>query len=112
MKRARRMFKQIDCDNLPQTTKRMVAEAFASPKAMYLGHHGGGGEDPNSREGKATIDSEYLQCDQGVLRLDFVNFHLGVPPVCSFAMPFLPNFHQPKQNWADRGTNQIKVNKK
>ena len=59
MKRARRMFKQIDCDNLPQTTKRMVAEAFASPKAMYLGHHGGGGEDPNSREDNASIDYGY-----------------------------------------------------
>ena len=53
MKRARRMFKQIDCDNLPQTTQRMVAEAFASPRAMFLGHHGGGGgEEPNSRQGE------------------------------------------------------------
>ena len=47
MKRARRMFKQIDCDNLVQTTQRMVAEAFASPRAMDFGHRGG--EDPNSR---------------------------------------------------------------
>ena len=52
MKRARRMFKQIDCGNLSQTTQRMVAEAFASPRAMFLTHHGGGGEDPNSRKGQ------------------------------------------------------------
>ena len=25
-------------------------------------------------------------------------------------MPYLPNFHLPKQNWADRGTEQSKVN--
>ena len=52
------MFKQIDCDNLVQTTQRMVAEAFASPRAMEFGHRGG--EDPNSRyaaprEGLNTI---------------------------------------------------------
>ena len=67
MKRARRMFKQIDCDNLPQTTQRMVAEAFASPRAMFLSRHGGG-EDPNSRDGQRdlveqfrTLSHEYLQ---------------------------------------------------
>ena len=66
MKRARRMFKQIDCDNLPQTTQRMVAEAFASPRAMFLSRHGGG-EDPNSRDGQhdlveqcRTLSHEYL----------------------------------------------------
>ena len=40
---------------------------------------------------------------------DFVDFNLGVPPVCPFAMTSLPNFHLPKQNRADRGTNKIKV---
>ena len=25
-------------------------------------------------------------------------------------MPYLPNFHLPKQNWADRGTEQSKAN--
>ena len=42
---------------------------------------------------------------------DFANFNSGVLPVCPFAMPSLPNFHSAKQNWADRGTNQIQVNK-
>ena len=49
--------------------------------------------------------------NHGGLRQDFVDFHLGVPPVCQFAMPSMANVHLPKQNWADRGTNKIKVNK-
>ena len=45
------------------------------------------------------------------MRLDFPDFYLGVLPVWAFPMPSLPNFHLPKPNLADRGTNQIKVNK-
>ena len=36
--------------------------------------------------------------DHGGLRLDFVEFNLGVPPSCLFAMPSLPNVHLPKQS--------------
>ena len=49
--------------------------------------------------------------DHGGWRLGFVYFDFGVPPVCPFAMPSLPNFHLPKQNLSDRGTSQIKANK-
>ena len=55
----------------------------------------------------------YVQIDYrvtGGLTLDFVDFSSRGPPVCPFSMPFLPNFHLPKQNWADRGTDKIKVN--
>ena len=52
-----------------------------------------------------------IQGDHSGLWLDFVDFHSRVPPVCPFAMQSLPNLHLPKQNWANRGTNQIKVNK-
>ena len=41
----------------------------------------------------------------------FIDFHFGVPSLCPFAKPSLPNFHLPKQNLADRGTSKIKVNK-
>ena len=51
-----------------------------------------------------------LQAEHGGLRLDFVDFNSGVPPASPFAMSALPNFHPPKQNWAGRGTNRIKVN--
>ena len=34
MKRARRMFKQIDCYNLRETSQRMIAETYA-PHIIY-----------------------------------------------------------------------------
>ena len=46
-----------------------------------------------------------MQGDYVGMRLDFVDVYLKVPSVCPFAMPSLPNFHLPKQNRADRGTN-------
>ena len=52
-----------------------------------------------------------LQVDHGGLILYFVDFHFEVLPVYPFAIPSLSNFYLPKQNRADRGTNQIKVNK-
>ena len=51
------------------------------------------------------FNTSWIQGDHGGLRLYFVDFDLGVPPVCSFAIPSLPNFHLPKQNWAEIGTN-------
>ena len=36
--------------------------------------------------------------------LGWVDFDLGVPPSCPPAQPLLPNFHGPKQNWADSET--------
>ena len=47
----------------------------------------------------------YIQGDYGGLMLDFVDFDSEVPPVSPFAMPSLPNFHLPKQNWVGRGIN-------
>ena len=41
--------------------------------------------------------------------LDFVDINLRDLPVCP--CPSLPNFQPLEQNWADRGTIQIKVNK-
>ena len=37
------------------------------------------------------------QGEHGGSRLDFVDFHSGVPAVRPFAMSYLPNFHLPKQ---------------
>ena len=47
------------------------------------------------------LSDSALQGDHGGLRLNSVDFNLGVLPVCPLAMPFLPNFHLPKQIWAD-----------
>ena len=58
----------------------------------------------------STIICE-LQGDHVDLKLDFADFNSGAPPVRSFSLPHLPNFHLPKQNQADGGTNLIKVNK-
>ena len=41
----------------------------------------------------------------------FVDFNLEAPPFCQTALSFLPNFSQPKQNWADSGTPKMHVNK-
>ena len=35
---------------------------------------------------------------------------VGGPPSCPTAQPFLPNVHQPMQNWADSGELIIQVN--
>ena len=44
-----------------------------------------------------------------VADLDWVDLDLCVPPSCLLAQPFLPNSHQPSQNWADRGRLKIQV---
>ena len=49
-----------------------------------------------------------IQGDHG--GLDFVDLNSGVPGVGPFAMPSLPNFPLPKQNWAARRTNQLYQN--
>ena len=49
--------------------------------------------------------------NHGGWTLGFVDFNSGVPPVCSLAMPSQSHFYLPKQNRADRGTNQTKGNK-
>ena len=41
-----------------------------------------------------------IQGNHNGLTLDFVDFNSGIPPVCPFAMPSLPNFHLLKQNWS------------
>ena len=69
------------------------------------------GEDTDTCGRIFTTRSFNVQGEQGGLKLDFVDFNLGVLPVCLFAMPSLPNFDLPKQNWADRGTYQIEVTK-
>ena len=46
---------------------------------------------------------------QGVPSLGWVDFDLDGPPSWPAAQPLLPNFHQPKQNWADGGTTKIEV---
>ena len=45
-----------------------------------------------------------------VVHLGWVDFDLDVPPSFPAAQPFLPNFYQPMQNWADSGTLKIRVN--
>ena len=40
--------------------------------------------------------------NHGGLRQYFVDFYSGVMSGCPFAMPYLPNFHLPKESWADR----------
>ena len=45
-----------------------------------------------------------------LMHLGWVDSHLEVPPCCLAAQPLMPNYHQPKQNSADCGTNKIKVN--
>ena len=41
--------------------------------------------------------------------LGWVDFDLGVPPSCLAAQSLLPNFQQPKQNWADSRMLKIQV---
>ena len=55
--------------------------------------------------GGATKIGLHVQGDQGGLTQDVVDFDSGVVPFCTFAMPSLPNFHLPKQNWADSARN-------
>ena len=55
--------------------------------------------------------AQKVQGDHGGSTLDFIDFQPGVPPVRPFAMQSLLNFLLPEQNCADRGTNEIKVNK-
>ena len=50
-----------------------------------------------------------VQGSQGDLRPGFVDFDLGALSFSPFSMPPRPNFHLPKQNWADRGTHQIRL---
>ena len=55
------------------------------------------------------INSPFIQGDQDCgLKFDFIDFDGSsiILPSCH-AMTSLPNFQLPKQNWVDRGTNQI-----
>ena len=45
-----------------------------------------------------------------LMDLGWVDFDLGVPPSLPAAQPLLPNSHQTRQNWADRGTLKFQVN--
>ena len=44
-----------------------------------------------------SFSNNPVQGDHGG-SLDFVDFNLGVPPVCPLTVPSLPNFHQPKHD--------------
>ena len=45
-----------------------------------------------------------------LLDLGWVDFDLGAPPSWPAAQRLGPNFHLLRQNWADSGTTNIKVN--
>ena len=49
-----------------------------------------------------------LQVDHGGQRLHFVDLIFEVLQSCPPSLPFLPNSHQAKQNWADSGTTVVK----
>ena len=51
-----------------------------------------------------------LHGDSSGRALGWVDFDLDVPPPCPGAQPFLPNSHQPMQNWADSGTLKVQPN--
>ena len=42
--------------------------------------------------------------------LGWIDFDLRVQPCCPAAQPLLPNYHQPRQNWAESGILKIQVN--
>ena len=44
-----------------------------------------------------------VQGGDGGWLLGWVDFDVGVPPYCPADQPILPNFHLPRQDWADSG---------
>ena len=52
-------------------------------------------------------DTRWLIWSQTVVGMTWI---LSVPPSFPLAQPLPPNFHQPRQNWADSGTAKMKVN--